>query len=88
MLGDVAEKNAALADLSFRELAVFAPFVLLVFWIGLYPTPFFRMLERPSAQIVERVQPGYHAARGLANPLAASARPLVADADADADAAR
>ncbi len=79
MLGDVAEKNAKLTDLSVRELAVFAPFVLLVFWIGLYPTPFFRMLERPSAQIVERVQPGYFAARGLPNPLKTSPPPVVAE---------
>jgi len=76
MLGEVAEKNALLPDLSLRELAVFAPLVLLVFWIGIYPSPFFRVLERPAAQIVERVQPGYHTAHQLPNPLDARSQVL------------
>jgi hypothetical protein len=40
------------------------------FWIGLNPQPYFGVLERPVAQIVERVRPGYYAAHHLANPLA------------------
>jgi len=69
MLGEVAEKNTHLADLSAREIAVFAPLILWAFWIGLYPKPFFRVMERPVAQIVERVQPGYYQAHKLPNPL-------------------
>jgi len=69
MLGDVQEKNLGLRDLSWREIAVFAPLVIWVFWIGLNPQPYFRVLERPVAQIVERVRPGYYAARHLPNPL-------------------
>jgi len=72
MLGEVSEKNAGLPDLSAREIAVFAPLVAAVFWIGLYPKPFFEVLERPVAQIVERVRPGYHAEHQLPNPLARS----------------
>ncbi|MGE5645345.1 MAG: complex I subunit 4 family protein [Acidobacteriota bacterium] len=56
MLGQVTEKNAGLRDLSIREIAVFAPLIVLAFWIGLYPKPFFGVLDRPAAQIVERVQ--------------------------------
>ena len=37
--------------------------------IGIYPKPFFRVLERPTAQIVERVRPGYYAEHHLVNPL-------------------
>ena len=55
MLGEIAPKNAGLKDLSPRELAVFAPLVACVFWIGIYPKPFFQILERPAVQIVERV---------------------------------
>jgi NADH-quinone oxidoreductase subunit M len=69
MLGEVKEKNALLKDLSWREIAVFAPLVVWAFWIGLNPQPYFQILERPVAQIVERVHPGYYAERGLKNPL-------------------
>jgi NADH-quinone oxidoreductase subunit M len=68
-LGDIGAKNAKLADLSLREIAVFAPLLVWAFWIGLYPKPFFDILERPVAQIVERVRPGYYAERKLPNPL-------------------
>jgi NADH-quinone oxidoreductase subunit M len=71
MLGEIGEKNLKLSDLSLREIAVFAPLVAWAFWIGLNPQPFFRILERPVAQIVERVQPGYYAQHNLPNPLAA-----------------
>jgi NADH-quinone oxidoreductase subunit M len=70
MLGEPAPKNASLRDLTPREIAVFAPLLLWAFWIGLYPKPFFAVMERPVAQIVERVQPGYYAAHNLPNPLA------------------
>jgi NADH-quinone oxidoreductase subunit M len=70
MLGETAPKNQGLKDLSAREIAVFAPLIVWAFWIGLYPKPFFEVLERPVAQIVERVRPGYHAEHRLPNPLA------------------
>jgi len=73
MLGEVSAENAGLPDLSAREIAVFAPLLVWAFWIGLYPKPFFEVLERPTAQIVERVRPGYHAEHGLPNPLATPA---------------
>jgi NADH-quinone oxidoreductase subunit M len=69
MLGELAEKNTKLLDLSAREIAIFAPLLVWVFWIGLYPKPFFEVMERPVAQIVERVRPGYYAERQLPNPL-------------------
>jgi NADH-quinone oxidoreductase subunit M len=63
------EKNQGLKDLSWREIAVFAPLVVWAFWIGLNPQPYFRVLDRSVAQIVERVQPGYYAGHSLPNPL-------------------
>lgn len=72
MLGEVSPKNAKLPDLNGREIAVFAPLLACVFWIGIYPQPFFNILERPVAQIVERVRPGYYAEHRLPNPLTAS----------------
>ncbi|MDX2149946.1 MAG: NADH-quinone oxidoreductase subunit M [Bryobacteraceae bacterium] len=70
MLGEVSDKNAKLLDLTPREIAVFAPLLICAFWIGLYPKPFFEILDRPVAQIVERVRPGYYAQHNLPNPLA------------------
>ncbi len=74
MLGDIKnEKNSVLRDLTPREIAYFAPLIALVFWIGLGPQPFFRIMERSVAQIVEQVRPGYYEERGLANPLVPAA---------------
>jgi NADH-quinone oxidoreductase subunit M len=72
MLGEVKEKNRGLKDLSWREIAVFAPLIVWAFWIGLNPQPYFRVLDRSVAQIVERVHPGYYTERHLTNPLEAS----------------
>jgi NADH-quinone oxidoreductase subunit M len=69
MLGEVGEKNKGLKDLSMREVLVFAPLVVWAFWIGLAPQSYFRVLDRPVATIVERVQPGYYAQHHLPNPL-------------------
>lgn len=70
MLGEMKnDKNKALLDLNWREMAVFAPLVFLAFYIGLYPKPLFRILERPVATVVERVNPGYYEDRGMDNPL-------------------
>jgi NADH-quinone oxidoreductase subunit M len=71
MLGDISEKNRAMRDLSAREVAVFAPLIAWAFWIGCFPQPYFKVLERPVAQIVERVRPGYYAEHHLPNPLGA-----------------
>jgi NADH-quinone oxidoreductase subunit M len=69
MLGEVNEKNKLLPDLSWREIVVFAPLIAWAFWIGLNPQPYFRVLDRSVAQIVERVRPGYYAQQHLPNPL-------------------
>ena len=60
MLGQVTNgKNLGLPDLSLREVAVFLPLIAWAIWIGVYPKPFFDVLEKPVQQIVERVRPGY-----------------------------
>jgi len=50
-------KNEKLKDLNARELATFLPLVALALWIGLYPKPFFRILDRPVATLVEQIDP-------------------------------
>src|SRR5438552_1768462 len=61
MLGQITNgKNLHLPDLSIREMAVFAPLIVWAIWIGIYPKPYFDLLEKPVQQIVERVRPGYY----------------------------
>ena len=55
----VEPKNLKLPDLSVREWAVFLPLIAWAVWIGVYPKPYFDVLEKPVTQIVERVRPGY-----------------------------
>ncbi len=56
MLGEVTnEKNRGLPDLNWREWAVFVPLMLWALSIGVYPKPYFEILEKPVAQIVHRV---------------------------------
>jgi NADH-quinone oxidoreductase subunit M len=65
MLGELKhEKNKGLKDLNWREVAYFTPLLVLAFWIGLAPSPFFKMIDRSVVSVVERVQPGYYQAHG------------------------
>jgi NADH-quinone oxidoreductase subunit M len=52
-------ENKGLADLNFRELVCLIPIVVLCFWIGLYPRPVFRVLEKPVNYVVSKVDPSY-----------------------------
>jgi len=49
-------ENAHLKDLNFREIMTLAPIVVLCFWIGLYPKPFFDILDRPVTDLVQRLE--------------------------------
>jgi NADH-quinone oxidoreductase subunit M len=50
-------ENASLKDLSRREVAYLAPLVILCFVIGLWPGPFFKVIEQPVKYLVEKVDP-------------------------------
>ncbi len=69
MFGPVTNPaNEHLKDLNAREYATLIPLIILCFWIGLYPKPIFRVLERPVQQIVEQVNPGYYGAERASAP--------------------
>jgi hypothetical protein len=52
--------------------------IILCFWIGIYPKPLFRVLDRPVQEIVQQINPGYYGAERAATP---AATPALAPAD-------
>mgnify|MGYP006276257989 CR=1 FL=1 len=60
-------KNKALKDVNFREAMTLIPLIIWAFWIGLYPKPYFEVLEKPVQKIVQRVRPDYYA-KGVYTP--------------------
>ena len=61
MFGPVTQfANEDLPDLNLREYATLVPLVILAFWIGIYPKPFFALIEKPVQRIVEQVNPNFY----------------------------
>lgn len=56
-LGPVTkEENRSLKDLNWREIVVLVPVLILIFWIGLYPDPFFNLMGPTVDKVVAAVQ--------------------------------
>jgi NADH-quinone oxidoreductase subunit M len=56
-LGPVTHKeNLNLKDLNWREVLTLAPLVVFIFWIGLYPKPFFALIGPAVDNLVNMVQ--------------------------------
>jgi NADH-quinone oxidoreductase subunit M len=53
------DKNKLLPDLSPREWAYMLPLVIMSLWIGIFPSPFLRYIEKPVNAIVKQVRPNY-----------------------------
>jgi NADH-quinone oxidoreductase subunit M len=52
-------ENNSMKDLNFREVMTLLPLTVLAFWIGLYPAPFFRILDEPVQRLVHQVNKDY-----------------------------
>jgi len=68
--------NENLKDLNLREWIYLTPLVLLCFWIGLYPKPFFAILEPATARltlVLEQNRPAEFDWEGAAVPREAQA---------------
>jgi NADH-quinone oxidoreductase subunit M len=70
------EANRTLKDVNRREQWTLIPLIILCFWIGLYPKPFFRILEPSIKRIVEVVDPSY-----LDRPVAQAPAPVPGTAE-------
>jgi NADH-quinone oxidoreductase subunit M len=89
MFGNVTNPaNEHLPDLNWREYATLVPLIVLAFWLGIYPSPIFRVLDTPVQRIVQVVNPGYYtpppvSAAAIAPPMHVSdaAAPTAARAD-------
>ena len=49
-------KNQVLKDLSWREVAIFAPLILFIVWIGVYPHTFLHKTEATTAQFLATME--------------------------------
>jgi NADH-quinone oxidoreductase subunit M len=52
----VKDSLKTIADMNRREVAVFAPLVLVTFWMGVYPVPFLRAMDRSVEKLIADYQ--------------------------------
>jgi len=50
------EDVRAMLDLNWREVAIFAPMIAIVLWMGVYPSSFLGPMQPSVANLIERVQ--------------------------------
>jgi len=50
------EENRILKDLNWREIVTLVPLLVFIFWIGLYPQPFFNLMAPTVQKLVQTVQ--------------------------------
>ena len=50
------DENKSLKDLTLREVITLLPIIVLIFWIGLYPKPFFTLIAPSVEKVVAVLQ--------------------------------
>ena len=62
--------NATVSDVNRRELGLMVALIALMIWIGVYPKPFFDIMEKPVDYIVQKVEPAYFDKQPIRYPAA------------------
>jgi NADH-quinone oxidoreductase subunit M len=55
VVDEAKSHGRGLRDLNWREIAIMVPLLILIFWIGLYPKPFFELMAPAVDQLVASV---------------------------------
>jgi NADH-quinone oxidoreductase subunit M len=67
IFGSLTKENlSAIADMSGREIAVFAPLVILVIWMGVYPAPFLDIMHASVKNLLTQVDTALNAGSAVA----------------------
>jgi NADH:ubiquinone oxidoreductase subunit 4 (subunit M) len=45
--------------MNLREWATLVPLIIVAFWIGLYPAVFFKAIDKPVNNLVQKIDPNY-----------------------------
>jgi NADH-quinone oxidoreductase subunit M len=56
IVDEVKQHGHGIRDLNWREIATVAPLLVFIFWIGLYPDPFFRLMGPSVDKLVAALQ--------------------------------
>ena len=59
------ESLAAIGDMCLREKAVFAPLVILVIWMGIYPTPFLDVMHVSVEHMIGQIETALNAGQAV-----------------------
>ncbi len=50
------DENRSLSDINWRERWILIPLIVMIFWIGIYPKPFLKMIEPSVDNLINTVQ--------------------------------
>ncbi|MEW6108182.1 MAG: NADH-quinone oxidoreductase subunit M [Nitrospirota bacterium] len=66
---ETGRKVAGLKDIDSREIITLLPMIILIFWIGVYPTPFLGFMHESVSHLLERVNTGSGAEMAAAKDI-------------------